>query len=261
MQSFLKKHWLALAVWTLLIVPTASFLVVSGSLIVYMYWPRSFSAIDFSQFTPRRAHMVVLAHGVRDNPTTWVNPLKSLYEQAHYDGQIEGVDWSAYAQGTLRCAIDGKRIGQLIGERIAADPHISSVHLVGHSCGAFVIYGACRAIKQQRPVITIQTTYLDPVSVYGLSWDYGIDHFGDCADYSEAYIDTGDEVPGSNQLLPHCHTYDVTEVRKRSIYDSIPHNWPVHYYQRLVAAGTAPEFRNNAALKYSKPAGQLEIVE
>ena len=266
MWRFLKKHWLAVAIWALLIFPTANFLLASAALITYMYWPffygqESFAVIDFSQFKANQSHMVVLAHGVKDDPNTWIKPLEATYEQAGYRGQIIGIDWSAYAQGTLRCAISGKRIGRLIGERIAADENIRSVHFIGHSCGAFVIYGACQAVKQHRKTISVQATYLDPVSVYGLFWDYGVEHFGDCGDYSEAYIDTEDGVPGSNQLLPHCHTYDVTAVRKRSDYHSTPHMWPVHYYQQLVATNRAPDLRNDAALPNVKPAGILEIVE
>jgi len=258
---FLKRYWRRLAIWFLLIIPIGSFILVSLSILIFSFWPNSFDSINFSQFNKDNSHQLVMAHGMKDGTSTWIRELESIYQSKNYSGEVSSVDWSAYSMNTFRCAPYGKRIGERVGKQIAKNPSLKSLHLVSHSCGAFVIYGMCESVKKERPEIKIQTTYLDPVSIYGLSRHYGIKHFGSCADYSEAYIDTEDHVPGSNQLLPLAHTYDVTQTRKRIDEDYPPHNWPTEYYKLLVKENSAPEFRNHPSLAEEKPPGILESVK
>lgn len=255
---------MAVVVWLLLILPVGGFLLVSALIMAYVYWPGSFSEIDLARFDNKNAHTVVLVHGVKDDLTTWVAPLKRIYEEKaseHEGAGVIGFDWSAYAQSSITCAINGRRIGRQIGQRMAASNTANSIHLIAHSCGAFVIYGACEAIKEAHNPVVVQTTYLAPVSVHGLSWNYGINHFGSCADYSEAYVDGEDGVPGSNRLIPNTHTYDVTDVRKQSGSEVSPHLWPIAYYGQLVADGRAPRYWHDQGLKVRKPAGELERVD
>ena len=259
--SFLKKHWLASAVALFIGFPALSAVLGSAILLAYIYWPHQFDSIDFSRFTTARPELIILAHGVRDNTTSWVDPLRDVYRNNGFDGDVLPVDWSKYAGSSVSCAIEGRRIGELIGERVAHSTRVRSVHLIGHSCGAFVVYGACMAIKEKRPDIVVQATYLDPVSVYGPFWNYGLSHFGYCADYSESYIDTEDDVPGSNQLVPNTHTYDVTATRSPDHRDVRPHNWPTIYYRNLVETKREPELWRDPNLPTTKPPDVLELVE
>ncbi|WP_460226547.1 hypothetical protein [Aurantivibrio infirmus] len=260
-QDYLKRHWRRLAIWFFLIIPIASFFLVSICIQIFAFWPNNFNGIDFALFESKTSHQLVMAHGMKDGTNTWINELNSIYEKNSYDGIVSSVDWSAYSLNTFRCAPYGKRIGQRVGESIAKNTELKSLHLISHSCGGFVIYGICEAIRKIRPEISVQTTYLDPVSIYGISRNYGLKHFGSCADYSEAYIDTGDHIPGSNQLLPLTHTYDVSKVRMRIAPEYPPHNWPTEYYRQLVRENIAPDLRFNPTLKEKKPAGILEIVD
>lgn len=237
---------------------------------LYMYWPRHFDEINTAQYEAPQTgdgtrHLTILAHGMRDDPRSWINPLKAVYVEKDYEGSVLSVDWSPYAQSSLTCAVNGRRIGKLIGkligEQLAANKSIDSAHLIAHSCGAFVIYGACQAIKQSNKNIVVQTTYLDPVSIYGIWWNYGIERFGSCADYSEAYIDTEDSIHGSNQQIPNTHTYDVTSKRKQAGNPVPPHVWPVAYYERLVVNDSAPKVWEDETLARRKPVGELEKVE
>lgn len=237
-----------------------SFVLGSVVLLIYMYWPNPYPNIDFSRFYPSQSHMVVMAHGVNDNTASWIEPLQKLYLATTVDRQVVGLDWSDYAENTMRCAIDGRRIGHKIGNQMLQNLEIQSAHLIAHSCGSFVIYGICERLKEQRSDIQVQTTYLDPVSIYGPFWNYGLTHFGNCADYSEAYIDTEDHVPGSNQLLINTHTYDITALRKSNRLNITPHNWPTIYYQYLVAANRAPELKVDNDLASISPRGILEVV-
>lgn len=266
MITWLKKRWFTAAIWLLLIFPVLSFLLASASIVLYMYWPRNFDEINTAQFQALQLedgarHITVLVHGMRDDPRSWIDPLKEVYAAKDYEGSVLGVDWSPYAQSSLTCAVSGKRVGTLIGEQLAANKSIDSAHLIAHSCGAFVIYGTCQAIKQSNQNIVVQTTYLDPVSIYGIWWDYGIKHFGSCADYSEAYIDTEDSIHGSNQLIPNTHTYDITRKRKQAGNPVPPHVWPVAFYEQLVVNDTAPKVWEDETLKNRKPAGDLEKVQ
>jgi len=255
-----RKHWLKIGLWVLIILPLVGFLVGSAFILAYMFWPRDFEHVNISKFESTSSHTAVLAHGLKDNPSTKLDSLKTDYRQALPNARVFAVDWSRYAQNTLTCATNGKRIGERIGRKLAANPNIENLHLIAHSCGSFVIYGACQAFRQLNKTARVQTTYLDPVSVYGIWWNYGLRHFGRCADYSEAYIDTEDDVPGSNQLIPHTHTYDVTEVRKRTGRQTHAHLWPIEYYQQLLASGQAPMVWKDSMLKENKPTGRLEVV-
>lgn len=262
MRDFALKHWRVIAMVLLLILPLGSFLLASTVLLVFIYFPKDYDDITFETYAePDRPHAVVLAHGVKDELSSWVLPLAKQMESGAPNGQVFALDWRRYAENALRCAIDGRRIGERIGLQLASNDRVDSVHLIGHSCGSFVVFGACQAIKELDATVSVQTTYLDPVSVYGLFWHYGLKHFGSCADYSEAYIDTGDGIPGSNELLPNTRTYDVTAVRIRRSIDIQPHLWPTLYYQELIAEGRAPQLRLSPYLKRERPPGVLEIVE
>ena len=175
--------------------------------------------------------------------------------------QIISLDWAAYARNTFRCSVNGKRLGKVLGDRLAANPSLQSVHLIAHSCGSFVSLGICEALREERNDVTIQSTFLDPVTVYGgIFWDFGLEWFGTCADFSDAYIDTGDDVPGSNELLPATHTFDVTEARERAGFDGSPHVWPTVFYQRLAESNKILDIHADPAVIERYPPGVLEIV-
>ena len=99
----------------------------------------------------------------------------------------------------------------------------------------------------------MQTTYLDPVSVYsGLFWDYGLNHFGRCANFSDPYIDTEDTVPGSNQNLPHGYTFDVTQMRKDNKVVYPPHKWPTIFYINTLKNNQVPIYFKSTPESISK---------
>lgn len=66
----------------------------------------------------------------------------------------------------LSVLFEAKKIGHQLGLRLLKETKVKSIHVIGHSCGAFVALGLCEAVKEQSSDIKIQTTYLDPVSVY-----------------------------------------------------------------------------------------------
>lgn len=234
--------------------------------LAYIYYPLDLSRIDLggvehSVFEPQAPHVVIVAHGLGDTPESWSDQLSQTLAAQDRSAQVIALDWNPYSKNTFRCSVDGKRLGASIGARLASSSKIRTVHLIAHSCGSFVSLGICQAMREQRPDVVIQSTYLDPVSVYGgLFWDYGLTRFGACADFSDAYIDVEDGVPGSNQRLPSAHTFDVTQSRKRTTYTGSPHVWPTVYYQQLVQRGLHLDLQRDRDLVSKFPRGELEVV-
>ena len=258
-----KKNVLRLLIALFVTIPLISFFLVNVVFLAYIYWFQNFEEMQMPAIDSTASHHIFLVHGLRDTADSWTHTLKQFLEKRGEAGvQVISLDWNPYSQNTFRCSIDGKRIGRLIGEQLLAAEKLTSLHLIGHSCGSFVVLGVCETVKKQRRKITVQTTYLDPVAIYGgLFWDYGIDHFGTCGDFSDAYIDTEDGVPGSNQLLPNTHTFNVTAVRKAGGFKGNPHVWPTIYYQQLAESGIMPEYRKDKSLVSVFPKGVMTDVK
>lgn len=246
-----------------LVIPFVSFVVVNIAFFTYIYRIQNLDDMKFPVVNEGARHIFILAHGLGDTASKWADPLKySLEKKQEKSVQVISLDWNPYSQSLFRCSIDGKRIGEKIAGQLNTSSSLKTVHLIGHSCGSFVVLGMCRAIKEARPDIIVQTTFLDPVAIYGgLFWKYGILHFGSCGDFSEAYIDTEDGVPGSNQLLPNTHTFNVTAVRKASNFKKNPHVWPTLYYQQLVKAGNMLEYRKDRSIVLTYPKGVMSDVK
>jgi len=227
---FTRQQWLKLALWVFVIVPVAPFIIGSLGLMIYMYWPISYHNMTSHHEINSAQSLTIIAHGLNSSPQEWSHSLKQAITSHQPQRQVIAVDWSEYATNAFRCSVDGKRIGANIAAQLV-DKQLPEIHLIGHSCGAFVVLGLCQALREQDQAIKIHTTYLDPVSIYGgLWWNYGIAHFGQCADFSDAYIDTRDTIPGSNQALEHAYTFDVSSLSKVAGYQGKPHQWPIHYY-------------------------------
>lgn len=203
-----------------------------------MYLPLSHDRMQPVPLNQSSQKITLATHGLKDNASSWAKPLmQTMASKAPQEAQqFLAVDWNPYSKNFLRCSVDGKRIGYDIGTR-AADTNAKEIHLIGHSCGAFLVLGFCEGYRDKNGKARIKTTYLDPVSIYGgFFWKYGLGAFGSCADDAEAYIDTGDGVPGSNQTLANATTYDVTRARIEAGYLGSPHVWPTEYYLRQQAA-------------------------
>jgi hypothetical protein len=123
--------------------------------------------------------------------------------------------------------VDGLQIGRELTKQLASSSNITSLQAIGHSCGSFVVLVLCRGLRDARSNIQVQSTYLDTVSIYGgFWWNYGVKHFGECADFSEACFDSQDGFPGSDQPLPNAYSFDVTAARGSSASKLTPCVWP-----------------------------------
>ena len=230
--KFIRWFW-----WLGIVIPGVPFVLVSVGFLLFMYWPRDYQEVTNLPFIAEVEYLTLSAHGVKDSPLSWSDELQTILEDtqklslSYLTRQHVSLSWQPYSDNVFLCSVVGKKIGNELGSKIAKMSSLKGVHLIGHSCGSFVVLGICESLKEQNASISVQSTYLDPVSVYaGLSWDYGLNHFGRCADFSDAYIDTEDTVPGSNQNLPYAFTFDVTQVRTKNNLDYPPHKWPTIFY-------------------------------
>ncbi|WP_414700406.1 hypothetical protein [Paraglaciecola sp. 2405UD69-4] len=253
----------------LAIIPTIPFLLVSFALSLYSYWPRDFSKQNSFEIGDDIEYFTISAHGVHDSPSSWSDLLQALMQESPYTSllnikqQNHSLDWERHSSNVFICSVAGRKLGVEIGVRLASKINIKGIHAVGHSCGSFVALGICEGAKSVKANILVQTTYLDPVSVYsGVFWDYGLHNFGTCADFSDSYIDTRDTVPGSNLPLAHAFTFDVTKTQAEQTNHIAPHAWPTMYYLKAFKQQNVPIFYNNqqqVLARYKK--GEFVVLE
>ena len=256
---WVSQHLIFVLLAVFLIIPVVTFLIGSAAILAYIFWPINYSDMTMPSINRDTENIVVLAHGLNDDPSSWSNALKESFELRPTRDQVIALDWNPYSRNTLRCSVDGKRIGTALGHRMAESSQLRSAHLIGHSCGAFVILGFCEALKTARGDIQVQSTYLAPVSIYGgIFWNYGTTHFGSCADFSDAYIDHEDTIGASKHAPHNSHAFDVTAARKSSGNSLSPHLWPPVYYLKLVVSNKYPSLRKNVFLPAPFP---LEVLE
>jgi len=249
--TFIKKKYRKIIIWLLFIIPGVPFILISFGFAIYAYWPRDFTQTSSLNIKSDVEYIAISAHGVHDSPKSWSDELQkaiveTTYPQLH-NVKIQSIslNWEKFSSDVFICSVAGRKIGYQIGKKIAQHKNIKGIHAIGHSCGAFVVLGICEAVKTSNKKILVQTTYLDPVSIYaGIQWNYGITHFGSCADFSDTYIDTDDSVPGSNQILPFSATTDVTSLKLKK--EIPPHAWPTRYYVDAYKSQKVPLFYNKS---------------
>ncbi len=247
----------------LVVYPGIPFIVGTIGIIGYANWPRSFETFDLPNIASTTEQVVFIVHGKDDNAKTWALEMQEIYRnQSDTSTQVFALDWTPYSDNFLRCSVDGRHIGKRLGEQLATHTNVKNVHLIGHSAGAFVVYGLCEGMKRVNESIQVQTTYLDPLGIYGgIRRDYGLNNFGDCADFSEAYIDVESGVPGSNEPLRKAHTFDVTGLRSTQLFTGSPHIWPVRYYMSVVRNGRANQWASSPTLRERFLPGSRTVVD
>jgi hypothetical protein len=187
-------------------------------------------------------YLLFIVHGSGNTAADWpadlVAKVKTALTQA---GQwdIVAYDWSTYSEDKLSAANAGIEIGTYIGNTLSSSPyHYERIQFVAHSVGSFVIQAACEAYRSQASRDTrIHLTFLDPFGGRGLlDWSYGRKHFGAGADFAEAYINTSDPAPSTNDPLQNAHNFDVTGKAPATLTGSDLHWWPVYFYIESVTA-------------------------
>ena len=223
-----SKTWTFWLLLFLFYLPLGAAVVTSIAMLSYIHWPfRHFDIALPEQITA--SNLTIITHGVHDDTNGWVSEFAAQIS-ATSDTDVIALDWSHYSRNPLTCSVNGERIGRLVANEFKDFKQIQNVTMVGHSCGAFVIYGFCDEFKALGKQTDIHTIYLDPISIYGgLQKNYGRDRFGTCETTSVQYYDTDDNVIGSNAPFPHVKSVDVTDFKAQYGYSGNAHKWPIYY--------------------------------
>ncbi|WP_286272199.1 hypothetical protein [Thalassotalea hakodatensis] len=219
--------------------PLLSFVLVTLVLLVYIFWPFTHYNIPFPEVSnsAHQPHSVtVISHGLKDSNRGWAKQLESHLKQHDKHELIVNIDWEDYADNALTCSVNGRRIGTKIAEKLTQIDQLTSVKVIGHSCGGFINLGLCEGLKSANEQVKVKSVYLAPVSVYGgIFWNYGTQNFGRCADESITYYDREDKVPGSNKVPVYSEGVDITQLKESFGYQGPSHQWPIYYFLALVS--------------------------
>jgi pimeloyl-ACP methyl ester carboxylesterase len=209
---------------------------------------------------------VLLVHGSGDGPERWATGLAdTLRSRLLQPERVELVsyDWRAAAADKLSAAGNGRREGQAIAAVIATRS-LHHVHVIAHSAGAHLAYGLETALAEQATRPTLHLTLLDPFEGEGLDFEWGVSRFGTKADFTDAVLNRGDGVPGTEVPIHAAHTFDVTASKPEGATWSGTqgHWWPTTAYGTL-EPGFALSFEASGtfdveALRASWPAGAVE---
>ncbi len=178
--------------------------------------------------------IVIIVHGLGDDAEGWPKALKKRLEtftRKEKGRKIITYDWNPYSLSSLRASTDGTTIGQDLGRQLAQAKNLKKIHLIGHSVGSFLIDALCKMYKERAAKSAeVRMTFLDPFCMKGtLNWWHGQQSFGKCGDFTEAYVNTDDPVPTTNEPLAHAYNFDVTRNSFRSKFKGKSHWWPVNY--------------------------------
>jgi len=176
------------------------------------------------------------ANGPDKNTDNLLYNIKKNVNNQHY---VAVYDWKKWRGNLLRASYDSISVGKIIGNDIVNScSGIKHAHLIGISVGALAADTASKIIKQKSKQDTyVKVTLLDPFCSLGLfNINYGKNNFGREIDYSEQYLNTDDPVPFTNEPLPNCICYDITNTKDRNTFKPLPndnmHSWPVYYYSK-----------------------------
>jgi hypothetical protein len=202
---------------------------------------------------PANTHYVVLLlHGTngKDEPLLLAAAEEIQRQIGDQPGvAVRHVVWSPWSDNRLRASKNGSQIGRQLGAELAELTELDSLRLIVHSAGAYTLTPLCEAYRDTAAVPAhIEMTYLDGMGIRG-GWDYfyGYRHYGECADFSMAIINTDETVPGTNAPLVQSYNIDVTNHPARSNIDG--HLWPIEYFISLLNDDAiTPELRSHEEL-------------
>jgi hypothetical protein len=145
--------------------------------------------------------------------------------------------WAPWSEDRYRAAIHGETIGAELGAELAKLTRLTTIQLIGHSAGAYIMDPLCEAYRERTGANAfVDMVFLDPMGIHGMfDFEYGYRNYGRCADRATAWINTDDPVPGTNQPLDQAHNIDVTNAPERENYTKEGHLWPVQAYLDFLA--------------------------
>ena len=250
----------------IVVLPAVPFVIGACVLLVIANYPDDFSEFKLPTLASSTEHVIIFAHGKSATPDIWEHALDAPLSTISTSGAAEIFipNWNHWSNSFLKVSLNGYLLGKLFGQHLAKanTGTLTGMHVAGHSAGAFFAYGVCEGAKEVDPGLKIQTTYIAPLSIYrGLFLNYGTNHFGDCADFSDTYIHGMDPTPGANLPVLHSHSFDLTKSTKYREHQNItPHAFPLYYYAKSFLRGTVPRLTQQTDLERLFPANKITTV-
>jgi len=221
--------------------------------------------------------LLLIVHGSGDTADSWPLELEQGIRSesgTRPDWDIVRLDWAQIAERRLAAPIEGQALGQAIATELTEGPFsYELIHMVGHSVGAHVVHGITTGIREyeaaagvlERHRRIIHETLLDPFVGQGIfDWRYGVDRFGQGADFAFSYMTTEDRTPMTNAYLSHAHNLDLS---RSSLSESLrsaveSHYLPVLFYRQTVVSAdeTGPGF-SLAPYVWALAAGRREVLD
>ena len=159
-----------------------------------------------------------------------------------------------FTTDTQRTSFISKDVGRALGQQLAANDGLRSLHVVGTSAGSFAASECCAgyvAARGGRARATVRLSLADPFAAAleaSPNDGRGAQFFGRDADFAEHLLNRDDIVPNTNTPLPFCYCLDVTKTAERKTFpppdptgdpfDDLLlrslgyHNWPLGYLAR-----------------------------
>jgi hypothetical protein len=213
---------------------------------IYARFPSGADGLPLN-FPANTAHVILLFHGTdgRDEPLLMEIARRMAADRAtETDAVVLRYIWSPHSDNHLRASAHGSAFGQALGTELGSLSQLSTIRLIAHSAGAYILDPLCEAYRSAAAEpARVEMTFIDPIGIVG-SWDYGYGYrnHGHCADFASAYINLDDIVPGTNAPLQHAYNYDLTHARARRAFDGRGHVWPVKYFlDEIIVAGGEPD--------------------
>ena len=121
----------------------------AASLQTYSVLPAGFPVRPLDLPPDTRA-VVLLLHGSGGSKEPTMMALEQrlrAFPSAGSDPVIVRYIWSPYSDAKLRAQPNGSRVGRALGAELAGMPQLTSVHLIAHSAGSYIVEPLCEALR------------------------------------------------------------------------------------------------------------------
>jgi hypothetical protein len=230
--------------------------------------------------------LVLLTHGWNSNVGVWATSMGTSIQASNVARHVSQswdvvtMDWSYYAATGINpftspeaAAVNGNDIGESLANWMHEKGfNYTTLDLIGHSAGAWLINGLNNGLINQGSNPIVQQTYLDAYNPGGLAfYGYAAGNtpvLGKNATYAEQYYNGGDYLPGLATVLPNAVNFDINGLYVFSGGNPINplslHAWPYTWYGMTVlsptGSGSASGFGFAQSADYS-PTGQPPVYK
>ena len=190
-----------------------SIILISAAMDIFCRTPDDFE-VKALNLSPETEMGVFLFHGAQDQLNPELSAIAEKFtELLDFRDNLEVVnyDWSFGSSFRLRASTNALKVGESLGNELAAMKNLKYLRLIGHSAGAYIPDALCRAYRNGGGLAHIEITFLDAFGMRGfVDRGYGARNHGSCADFALNIVNTDDAAPTTNSYLNNAWNLDVT---------------------------------------------------